>query len=896
MKTTLMLLVTVLLGVPPAVFAETALPASPSSVNAAAPNPATDATDVGKIGKIESGKVTDAWVVCKTHLDIGYTDTVKNILTKYRTKMMDDALAFFAQDKANPPGKRFSWTLAGWPLAHCIGPQQDPVRRGKIEAAIRDGSIATHALAYTTYTEGLDMEDLVRSLGFSSVIARKFGKPLPVGAKMTDVPGHSWIMPTLLRHAGVKFLQIGDNYAAKPIRVPPLFWWEGPDGSRILCGYTCDYGSTLAPPRNWPAKNYLAAIVTHDNSGLPKPAAVATIRQLVEKGANGIRYHFGTLDDFASAVTKENPDLPVVRGDMLDTWIHGIMSMPVETAIARDIRPLEPALDALDTQLRLWGVNTPSVAAKLAEAYDQSGLYGEHTWGAWGTKGSTWDSGYPQKNYFGDEWKQIRSTGAFKKFEATFDDHRDYIRRTDAIVRTEIEVRLKALAGTVKAPKGSAIVYNPLPWSRSGVVEIDGKQIFAENIPACGYKVLLAPSQATHALPPAASATIQEPLSTAHFVATFDLERGGIRSLVEKATGREIVDKTSPYVLGQYLHERFTNAHMEKFYKAYVMKSGSLRPGCGKDAYMHRGLPNDITYAAITPARWRLIHTRTPAADIATLTAGDTHGLAQGIATVFTFHRDTATVEAEWRVTGKTPNPIPEGGWFCFPVAAAQPQYLFGRLGGPITPKEILRGGNVNLICLNTGMAVTGSDGGVGLCPIDAPCVSIGQPGLWKSDWDFAPKSPTVFVNLYNNMWATNFPFWIDGSWRCRVRLWAMPKSADTASQLAISSWEARMPLLAVSATGTGGRLPAEQAGLTVSRKGVLVTAFGVNPDGTGTLLRVWEQAGQGRDLTIELPGNFKTATPVSLRGEAIGPPVDIKDGRLTFLLHAYAPASFILK
>ena len=92
---------------------------------------------------------------------------------------------------------------------------------------------------------------------------------------------------------------------------------------------------------------------------------------------------------------------------------------------------------------------------------------------------------------------------------------------------------------------------------------------------------------------------------------------------------------------------------------------------------------------------------------------------------------------------------------------------------------------------------------------------------------------------------------------------------------MATPALEARNPLLAVAATGTGDKLPAEQAGLTVSRKGVTVTAFGQNPDGTGTLLRVWEKAGVSGELSVKLPAGakFKTAQPVNLRGEKAGGP-----------------------
>jgi len=46
----------------------------------------------------------------------------------------------------------------------------------------------------------------------------------------------------------------------------------------------------------------------------------------------------------------------------------------------------------------------------------------------------------------------------------------------------------------------------------------------------------------------------------------------------------------------------------------------------------------------------------------------------------------------------------------------------------------------------------------------------------------------------------------------------------------------------------------------------------------------------------VTLPGNFKTATPVNLRGEENGGPLTIDAGKLTFNLKAYTPASFVLE
>ena len=94
-----------------------------------------------------------------------------------------------------------------------------------------------------------------------------------------------------------------------------------------------------------------------------------------------------------------------------------------------------------------------------------------------------------------------------------------------------------------------------------------------------------------------------------------------------------------------------------------------------------------------------------------------------------------------------------------------------------------------------------------------------------------------------------------------------------------------------------GSPLPAAANGLVLSRKGVRVTAFCPNPDGEGTVLRVWEQAGKGGDITVTLPQGMKVATaqPVNLRGEIAGEPIAVKNGSFTFALGAWAPKSFIL-
>jgi hypothetical protein len=195
-------------------------------------------------------------------------------------------------------------------------------------------------------------------------------------------------------------------------------------------------------------------------------------------------------------------------------------------------------------------------------------------------------------------------------------------------------------------------------------------------------------------------------------------------------------------------------------------------------------------------------------------------------------------------------------------------------------------------------MTVTGRDGfGVGLCPLDSPLVSLGEPGLWKFSLHDFPRRGRVFVNLYNNEWDTNFPLWQDGSWNSRVRLWVV-RGGDAEKNIITPSWEVREPLVAAYSDGPRGKLPVMKTGLQLSRRGVLVTLFGPDPYSDKTLLRVWEQAGNSGSLTVNLPADFHAtrAMPVNLRGEPAGDAVKIRNGAFRFKLGAFAPASFRLE
>ncbi len=868
-------------------------------------------------------------VVFKTHFDIGYTDMASNVVQRYRTTMIDQALTVVDQNRDLPPAQQFVWTIPGWPMTRILDnwPGQTAERQRRVMDAFRQGRFAVHALPFTTHTESLEPEDLVRGLGFASRLTRAAGLPLPRGAKMTDVPCHSWILPTLLRHAGVEFLHLGCNAASSSPRVPLLFWWEGPDGSRLLTMYSArGYGTTLEPPPGWPHRTWLALILTGDNHGPPTPAEVRQLLAEAKVKLPGVRVRIGQLEDFADALLAEKPDLPVVRGDMPDTWIHGPMSDPAGAKLARNLRPQIGIAEALNTELRSWGVAEPDAAPTIAAAYEQSLLYGEHTWGG----ALYWVSQYNggRSLEYGEDWRKAEAAGKFRRLEASWAEHTAYIEKARDLTQPLLRGELQKLADAVKAKSGERrlVVFNPLPWPRSGVVTMDvtgtplanrpdaawtiagkGTHVTARlnddghtlrfavaDIPANGYRTFrLEPATADLPHTPPADATLENRF----FRLTLDPRHGTIKSAMDKRAGRELVDANTAIGFGQLLYERFSADDVQRFVKAYVKIDASW-------ATNELGKPNlppasEVPYSAASPAEFAFHRTKSPGTQLATMTAPAGHGLPFGVTTAIRLDADEPWFEIELTLHNKPADPWPEAGWLCLPFKAASPQFRLGRPGSIIDPaRDIVPGANRHLLELNTGLTVADPQGrGAGLCALDNPLVGLGEPGCWRYSLDYVPRKPVVYVNLFNNQWTTNFRLWNSGTWTVRVRIWAVNAATDNEAALVTPSLEARYPLQAALAQGAGGKLPRTQTGLTLSRKGVLVTAFGANPDGTSTVLRLWELAGRSGQCHVQLPQGLRPARvqPVNLRGEPVGAPIVVHGGAFAFDLPAFAPASFVL-
>jgi alpha-mannosidase len=883
----------------------------------------------GKASAGEAGKtgVQNVIIIYKTHFDIGYSERVQQVVHDYRTSMADLVLNAIDRNSVQPREKQFVWTVSGWPMKQIIWDGQEPVRKKKLEQAIISGNLAVHAYPFTIHTETSDLEDMVRGLNISSKIARKYNKPLSISAKTTDVPGQSWLIPTLFTHSGIKFYHFGGPVVNLEFGLPMFFWWEGPDGSRLLTLYNNNYGSDPLPPDSWPFKTWIYINMTGDNQGPPSPETVG--RDLEFYRSKGISARVGTMDDFTNLIMKEDlSKLPVIRTDIGDPWIHGPMSMPEACKLAQNIRPQIGALDQLNTLEQIWGIYRPDIRSAIASAYEKSLLFSEHTWGL--------ANQHYLKVPYGKEWQELWEKGLpaqYRLMEASWDDHAAYIENVKTLVSEPYFDAVSTIADNINLNENRIVVYNPLPWKRDCEVKFDTRLIFGNDFvsikPADGGAAIpvtheypsiedKAPMSrfVVHDIPPMGYRTyipsfekVEGPemkadqktgiIESPFFKAVVDAEKGRIVSLTDKRNGAEIVDAGAPQGFGQYFYERFGYKQISD----WIDKSLYQKYMAHRFIFTAYDMPKDVPYSSALPENMELTVEKTTI-DVKAVLTGTLTGPGQmqkiSISLTLSGIMPVADIEVSWQ---KQPDSWPEAGWICLPFNVNNARFRLGRLGADVDPVKdmIVDNSNFHMWWVNNGVAVYDSltGNGYGIASPDAPLVSLGEPGEYKFDKRYVPVKPFIYLNLYNNHWRTNFASWIGKGqpMSARIRLWSFDRYF-TESSLFGPAMETRVPVQAASSKVKNGKLPVTQQGISLSRKGVAITAFGPNPDGAGTLLRLWEQSGVSGQLDVRLPAGseFITAQPVNLRGEVAGISVPIRKGVFSISLPAYSPFSYILK
>jgi len=892
----------------------------------------------GQISAVDAGngtfnnKVTDIVVAFKMHVDIGYTDWAEGVLRKYAGPMLDKTLSFIDQTASLPKREQFVWTIPAWPLQYMLD-NCSPRNKLRLEKAIREQRIIPHALPFTLETESSDMENLVRGLSFADSINHRFGLQPARDAKLTDVPEHSWIMPTLLKNAGIDILHIGCNPGSASPDVPTLFWWQGPDGSKLLTFYWAKYyGSGILPPKDWPYKTWLAMILTHENTGAPDPKEVAALLKEAREKMPNARIHIGRMSDFYDLLMKENPKLPVIKGDMPDTWIHGFMSMPEEVKTNKIFQREAYVTEQLNTQMNLWKGRDVSIEKYVNKAAENMLLFDEHTFGA------AISHGHQLFWKYGDAFQINKAEGNYYFLEKSWEEKAAYPRQAEKFIWPLKRNLLFELVRSVKERSPHVTVYNPLPWSRGGRVKLfesyyenplhqapvikavkdleTGKVIpvyqdhnllsfDATEIPAGGYKTFVALDSAEEIPSSLSASEKRNVLENRYFKLTINPSTGALQSIIDKRNNRELVDPKSRYGFGEYVYEQIGQQQEDAYNRNYI-KPGNQDWAGQEFIRLKEQLPNQQTiryYGKCNRIEWLSNKSLVRATALCQLNDSST----QQYLVSYTLYEDQPYIEITIGINGKKAIPNPEAGWIAFPFALDKPEYRLLRTGGIVDPqKDLVKGANHDFYFLNTAMSMYDRQGGITLnCP-HTPGISIDSPGIGVYSQTRTLTTGTVLSNLYNNVWGTNFTEWIEGSHSAKFYIWSY-KNYDAESAFITPAEETRTPLSAAFCAPTSLAyadkfdssvvLPNAQGGLELDRKGILVTSF--DKKGKVATIRLWEEAGRPGNCTVRLPKNarFQRAYLCDLRGRQLDKKgIPILNSSFSFDIGANQPRTFLLR
>jgi len=292
--------------------------------------------------------------------------------------------------------------------------------------------------------------------------SRQLGVDVKIGYNV-DSFGHGAGLPQILAKSGYKYYVFMRPHAHE-CHLPVLFWWEGPDGSRVLAWrIPTNYGQSYnVTPRQTedalrdaaqscfaPGFNdgvFFFGVGNH--GGGPTKKQLKKIIELQGQDDNTLpELRFSTLARFFSALEKSPAfkDIPVVKHE-LQHHAPGCYSAMSE-------------IKALNRRTERSLIEAESLAAL------------------------TWldhKKGYPKENleeaWWGLLFNQFHDILAGTSVKPCYDDARDSLGAACAVSR-DITVRsihsLARRVDTTGAPGTVLFLMNPLPWKRRALVQFD---------------------------------------------------------------------------------------------------------------------------------------------------------------------------------------------------------------------------------------------------------------------------------------------------------------------------------------------------------------------------------------------------------------------------------------
>lgn len=524
-----------------------------------------------------ASSVTTIYVSEWTHLDIGFTLPPDDIETYAKTHL-DQVLQNLAADPAYYWTIESSWYLERW------WERSTDTERAALVNWMQNGRIRLAAGYANLHTTTAGPEELTRNIYYASRFAREHQVPLRFWIT-DDVPGTSWAVPEILARSGIEYFFGGMNtpFGGKvthPNHGDRPFWWQGPDGSKVLAWTTFDaYGEAFDYGFSW--FDSLADMYRKLGKKLPEQEEAGyrypelmlmrafdnnyagwKARDMVNAwNATYATPHFEltTPDRFMDLMRQKYGDatFPTFSGDYGCAWSPSHADAPhVETWVREAHRKGRAAEALLATGSLVDGGAVPQAQVDLL--YRNELQVDEHS-GAGGWPGY-WNAEQLQRNntiHVGYA-ASARDTAAALLDQGLDRTVAQVPAAGDAVVVVNSLVRSRDGWVRVALPAGQygtafRVVEHgnglELPYQR---FDATSEILFrATGLPALGYKVYDLVPGAPTATPAGTLSVSGSVLENDFYRIVLDTSDGSVSSLVERATGRQLVDTSAPLKFGR---------------------------------------------------------------------------------------------------------------------------------------------------------------------------------------------------------------------------------------------------------------------------------------------------------------------------------------------------------
>jgi alpha-mannosidase len=804
-------------------------------------------------------KIETIYLVHHSHTDIGYTND-QPIVWELNTRFIDEALALAENYADSNSDGAFKWTvettstLKYW-LDHASC--QAIERFQKMEKA---GRIEVTAM-FAHLTPLADLDQLLESFQLLRSLRNDYGFTIK-HAMNCDVNGVNWGMVDAMLDVGLEGYTMAINsHFGGPVKPRPLpFLWQGPSGRSIptFNGWPYDKGwregighdAKKLEQETWPRlQKYL------DDTAYPLP--VLMLQSYHPYGDVGTAFDFtpfidewnaagkspriimATPDMWWKAVKPYHSQLKTLRGDWTDFWNFGAISSARETSLNRRSREALQNADAIFATLNafdektLWAKRT--FERYRDKAYWNLHMWDEHTWGAdLALRLPEAEDTQTQWNHKANYAYTARSLSQLLQRDALADFARHLEREDDKDI----------------------LVLNPLPFKRSVSGEVPFFALNPRGLPndstagrhhqdrAVADRWLLADEadiwggttkrfyvppteleglsyaavKRSELLEQKSSMSEDGVIETPHYRVTFDKERGGITSLYDKKQEREWVDKTSPYHMGEYVHEEVADtsqpwARKLLFNQEWNAPLAEIPSGWQTAWQAKRQTPSRVVSHKVYETSLAITVEQTLEAP------GCTGLLRQQV--IVPKYAQWLEFVSFWEMGLNT---HPEATYILFPFNLSTATARLDIAGQAMIPeKDQLPGVCRDYFTVQHWVDFSNAEHGVMIATPENPLVQLGDFHFGHYQQEFKLERATLLGWVTNNYWETNFRVHQPGRVEARYRVLPYQGTFDEAKAHRFGLEAASQPLFQhLGEARASVKLPARGSLLTLPEAPVL--------------------------------------------------------------------------